>query len=653
MNKLHIDIETYSSVDLIKSGVHKYAESPDFEVLLLAWAWNDKPVQIVDLASGEPLPAMFLASFKDKEVVKVAHNASFERVCLNAYGLETEVHEWECTATKAAYCGLPFSLKQVGEALNIEKAKLSEGKELIRYFCLPCKPTKTNGHRTRNLPHHAPEKWTAFKGYCIRDVEAEQEIDHTLEPYTFPVIEQLNYLLDQEINDRGVLVDTEFAQKCIVLNETYISNLLAEAKQLSGLENPNSVAQLKKWISTRSGKTIDSLNKAVVGELLKEDLPQDVLRILSIRKQLGKTSVKKFTAMIAGAADDNRAKGTLKFYGANRTGRWAGRRIQMQNIPKNKGTTKQLRTLRNAVETLPYEDFILLYPNVSGYLSQLIRTALVAGPGKILAVADFSAIEARVLAWLAGEQWRLDVFNTHGKIYEASASQMFGVPLEQITKGSELRSKGKVAELALGYQGAVGALKQMGGEKMGLSESEMRQIVNKWRRASPAIVHFWETVEKAALRAVANHKKVPIRGGSLVFDFDGKCLTIQLPSKRKLFYFEAFISSNQWGRPCIKYKGIKQETRKWANIDTYGGKIAENITQAVARDLLAYAMRNIKSMLELDIVFHVHDEAVCEIPLNGAEQTLEDIYKVMCIAPIWATDLPLKADGEITPFYKK
>ena len=653
--RLHIDIETYSSIDIRKAGAYKYCRSVDFEILLVAYAFGKQPVRIVDLARGDTLPKEFTEALLDPTVRKLAHNAVFERQCFSEIGLVTPPEVWECTAIKSAYCGLPLSLAQVSAALRLDengKAKLATGKALIKYFCVPCKPTRTNGHRYRNLPQHDLEKWEEFKEYCKMDVEAEREIDHQLSSYHIPDFERENYILSEKINDRGVLIDLAFAKNATEIDHIYTTGLLKRAKELTGLENPNSPAQLKGWLSEATGKEITTLAKVHLQNLIQETESGAVLEVLKLRKKLAKSSTKKYLSMLECACDDHRARGLLQFYGASRTGRWAGRLIQLQNLPQNH--LEALEAARQAIADGDYELATMLYDDISNTLSQLIRTALIAKEGHTFAVADFSAIEARVIAWLAGEKWRLDVFNTHGKIYEASASMMFNVPIEDCQKGAGngLRAKGKVAELALGYQGAVGALKTMGGERMGLSELEMETIVKKWRKANPKIVELWKTVNGCAMRAIRTKKKITTKDGKLAFKYDGRTLRIKLPSGRCLFYYAPRIGKNKFNSEAIKYRGMNQTTKQWTFIDTYGGKLVENIVQAIARDLLAYAMINLDKE-GFQIVLHVHDEAACEIPTKNQKQTLEKMCDIMGKAPEWAKGLPLDADGYLTPFYKK
>ena len=648
---LHIDTEAYSSEDIRSAGSYKYFEAPDFEILLVAYAFDNEPIKIIDLASGEILPLKFINALQDPNVQKYAHNAAFERRAFKAIGLGTQISNWSCSMVKAAYCGLPLSLGDVSKALALgEKGKLSTGKALIRYFCQPCKPTKANGMRSRNFSGHDPEKWQQFKEYCVNDVEAEREIGSLLSCYQLPESEKANYVLDQEINDRGILVDLEMASKAFNIDTHFSKEISERMIDLTGVENPNSPPQLKKWLSEAMKKDITSLAKDAIQPLIDEAGPGAVSDVLKLRKKLAKSSIKKYTTMLTCACGDDRARGLFQFYGANRTGRWAGRLIQLQNLPQNH--LEDLQGARDAIMSGDYDLVTTLYDDISSILSQLIRTAFIAKPKHTFAVADFSAIEARVIAWLAGEKWRMDVFNSHGKIYEASAAMMFNVPIEQVTKGSEYRSKAKVAELALGYQGALGALTQMGGEAMGLSEQEMRVIVKKWREANPKIVALWKEIEDCAKRAIKTKKKVISKHKGHAFDSDGKALTIKLPSGRSLFYIEPSFTQNKFHQESIKYKGMNQTTKQWGDVETYGGKLVENIVQAIARDLLA------DSMLRLDqagfkIVMHVHDEAVCEIPASCPGEQLKEMCSIMSEEVSWAPGLPLTADGYVTPFYKK
>lgn len=655
MNKLFIDIETYSSAPIADTGAYKYIESPDFEILIIGYAINDGPVHVVDLAMGEKMPEELEEALLDDGTLKIAHNAVFERRSFMRIGYNIPIEQWYCTMVKAAYCGLPLSLDQVSKVLDLQDKKLETGKALIRYFSCPCKPTKINGMRTRNFPEHAPEKWEMYKEYNKYDVLSEREIYTKLEPYVIPDFERKLYKLDQEINDRGILVDTDLAQAAIDVDAEYAEKLTKKAISLTGLENPNSNVQLKNWIFLKTGKVVDSLNKANMPDVyaMFSDYP-NILEALDIRKKLSRTSTKKYRAMINCAMTDSRARGTFQFYGANRTGRWAGRLIQLQNLSKNH--ISNIGVPRELVRSRDIDTVELMYDDVSDILSQLVRTALIAQDGYTLAVADFSAIEARVISWLAGEDWRMNVFRGDGKIYEATGSKMFNVPISAITKGSELRQKSKISELALGYEGSVGALRRMGGEQMGLSETEMASLVRKWRDANPSIVDFWKKLDTASKESVKYHRRVCV-DNKVIFDTDDENMIIELPSGRKLFYRHPVFKAKTIGKSTravssLYYEGVVQETKQWGLIDTYGGKLCENITQATARDLLANSMLNLASK-GYRIVAHIHDEVLIEVPKDNAKECYDDIVKTMSIPPVWAKDIPLRADGYITPFYLK
>ena len=647
---LFIDIETYSSVDIASCGAYKYIESPDFEILLISYAFDDEPVKTIDLLSGELMPPEFLDALFDPHIIKYAHNAVFERRSFARIGFDVPVSQWRCTAVKAAYCGLPLGLAEVSKRLDLEEKKLDTGKALIKYFSCPCKPTKVNGMRTRNYPEHAPDKWEQYKIYNDYDVRSEREIVRKLEIFDFPELEQALYELDQQINDNGIMVDMIMAENAITIDSWYSSSLMNKVKELTGLDNPNSAAQLKAYLSKKMGKPITSLLKADVPGLIAECKDEDAKFVLQARQRLAKSSIKKYTAMLNCACSDHRARGLFQFYGANRTGRWAGRLIQLQNLPQNH--IAELDMARELVATGRGEDVELIYDDVPSILSQLIRTAFIAPEGKIFAVADFSAIEARVLSWYADEDWRLEVFRTHGKIYEATASRMFGVPIEMVTKGSDLRQKGKIAELALGYGGSLGAMKRMGGDKMGLSDAEMMSSVRKWRKANEGICDFWAEVEACAIKAVRFQTRVESEVHGLVFEYEHDVLTIKLPSGRKLFYREPHIRGGKGASVTLCYKGIIQETKQWGEIDTYGGKLTENIVQATARDLLANTML-ILANKGYKIVMHVHDEVIAEVPEEQGEEYLKAMYAVMAQEVSWAKGLPLKGDGYITRYYKK
>lgn len=643
MKNLSVDIETFSSIDLTKSGVYRYAEAPDFEVILLGYSVDGGDVIVLDLANGDVLPVEIREALLDDTVIKWAFNAQFERVCLSRYlGTWLKPDAWKCTMIWSAYMGLPLSLLGVGAVLGIEKQKLVEGKELIRYFSKPCKPTKANGGRTRNLPADAPDKWEAFKAYNARDVEVELAIQRRLKNFPMPDHEWQNYYLDQEINDRGIMLDMEFVREAIDLATRSRSDLITAMRELTGLENPNSVTQLKSWLAEQDVKT-ESLDKAAVKKLLKE-VPAQVGSVLEMRQSLAKSSVRKYAAMENAVCLDGRARGLLQFYGANRTGRFAGRLIQVQNLPRN--NLPDLGQARGLVKSGDHETIEVLYDSVPLVLSDLIRTAFIPKPGCQFIVADFSAIEARVIAWLAGESWRNAVFADHGKIYEASASQMFGVPIEEITKDSPLRQKGKIAELALGYGGSVGALKAMGALEMGLAEEELQPLVNAWRTANPNIVRLWWEVDKAASLAVRERTTTHCYG--LCFEFRSGMLFITLPSGRRLAYVKPKIGLNRFGRDAVTYEGIGN-TKKWERIETYGPKLVENIVQAISRDILCDAMRRLDDA-GLSIVMHVHDEVVIEAD-DGV--LLDEVCQIMSVTPHWAKGLILRADGFRCPFYQK
>ena len=645
--KLHIDIETYSSVDISKAGVYKYCESVDFEILMVAYAFGKDPIKIIDLARGEILPSHFLQALTDPSIEKHAHNANFERNCFRAIGIDVPIEQWHCSAIKAGYCGYPLSLAAISEAMQLEEmGKLTTGKALIRFFSCPVKATKNNPN-VRNFPTDDPEKWSEYKRYCVNDVEAEREICNQLKNYIIPSFERENYLLDQEINDRGILIDLSFAKNATEIDGRNSNELLLSLQALTGLQNPNSPAQLSKWLSAAMQKDIKSLAKDSISTLFADSAPGPVRDVLDIRMKSAKTSVKKYIAMLECACEDSRAHGLFQFYGASRTGRWAGRLIQLQNLPQNHLT--DLDKARQAVASGDYDLLTMLYADISSVLSQLIRTAFIAKPNHTFVVADFSAIEARVIAWLAGEQWRLDVFNTHGKIYEASAAMMFGVPIEAVTKGSPMRAKGKIAELALGYQGASGALAQMDKDGV-LSAMEREIIVKKWRAKNPKIVGMWRDIDETVKRAIKTGKEIILsQYQNLRFFYDGKCLTIQLPSGRKLFYQTPELTINKFGQESVKYRGMDQTTKKWGWIESYGGKFVEGCCQAIARDLLANSMLKLKEA-GFTIVMHVHDEVVCE-EVNG--DSLKKMCEIMGKEVEWAKGLPLAADGYVTKYYKK
>ncbi len=653
MRTLHIDLETYSDIDITKAGLYKYVQSPAFEILLFAYSYDYEPVRIIDLAAGEKIPLQIIQDLGNPDVKKMAHNAAFEINCLGRF-YRTEIWQWRCTMIHAYYCGFPGQLGQLGKALGLpeNKQKMAVGRQLIRYFCVPCTPTKTNYGRTRNYWHHDRKKWDLFKNYCIRDVDTEMEIDRILERHPMPEEEHINWVLDQMINLTGVQMDRELIEGALFISEQIREELSGKAKNLTGLDNPNSVAQLKQWITENSGLELESLNKQTIAEVLAQKEGKALIKeVLKIRQELGKTSVKKYEAMQTCMCGDGRIRGLLQFYGANRTGRWAGRLVQVQNLPRNYIGT--LDTARELVKKRQTEAVKLIYGNVPDILSQLIRTAFIPGNGNKFLVADFSAIEARVLSWLAGEQWRLDVFRTHGKIYEASASAMFGVDISLIKKGNpeyELRGKGKIAELALGYQGGKGSLISMGALRMGLKEEELPDIVKRWRGSNQRIVDFWYAVERYALETVLYGIPNSMPCG-ISFERDEDYMIIRLPSGRSLYYYKPEVRLNDLGRDAVHFQGVDQKTKKWGYISTYGGKLTENIVQAVARDLLATAMMNLYQA-GYCINFHIHDEVILEVP-KTSEKNLEEAIALMCRLPGWASGLPLDADGFESDYYRK
>jgi len=654
--ELHIDVETFSSVDIMNCGSYKYFESPDFEIMIIAYSLNGAPVKVIDLMQKtvnglKDYPQEFAKALTDPAVQLHAHNANFERNAFKAYGLDLPVERWHCSAVKAGYCGLPMSLDAATKALNMgAEGKSAEGKALIRYFSCLVKPTKSNGGRMRNLPSHNPEKWEMYKDYCRQDVVAEMGLLDRLAGFEIPETERLNYFLDQKINDRGVNIDVEMAQNAILIDDRFKLEVVDELKEITGLTNPNSVAQLKKWLSSTLQTEVNSLAKDTVTALIKEHKRGPAVEVLKLRQMGSSTSTKKYNAMINYALDDHTAHGLLYFYGGSRTGRWAGRAVQLQNLPRNK--MKLLDEARKMVKAGHYDSLTMTFDNIPSVLSQLIRTAIIPKENNILAVADYSAIEGRVTAWLAGEQWRLDVFAGDGKIYEASASMMFGVPIESIGKGSEYRDKGKIAELALGFGGSVGALKTMGGEAMGLSEQEMKNIVERWRKASPAIVKMWYEFERCAIQTLKTRKPVTSSLKGIVFNYEHNCLTIRLPSGRKLIYRDPVLSRNKWDNESIKYKGKNQKTGQWGRVDTYGGKLSENIIQAIARDLLADGMRRLDAA-GFDIVLHVHDEVCADIPNESPDFIVSEMCRILGEPVPWAKGLGTPAEGFITNYYKK
>lgn len=645
MQTLSIDLETYSDQPLAKTGVYRYVESPDFEILLFAYSVDGGSVQQIDLACGEKIPPAILAALEDDKVIKWAFNANFERICLSRFlgyptGDYLKPDSWKCSMVWAAYMGLPLSLEGAGAVLGLEKQKLSEGKDLIKYFCQPCAPTKSNGQRTRNLPKHSPDKWLAFKRYNIRDVETEMSIQARLSKYPVPDSVWEEYHLDQEINDRGVGLDMELVRQAIQMDGRSRSELTQAMKELTSLDNPNSVQQMKQWLADNGVET-DTLGKKAVAELLKTALPQ-LQKVLTLRQQLAKSSVKKYQAMETAVCADGRARGMFQFYGANRTGRWAGRIIQMQNLPQNH--LDDLSEARGLVRAGGFDALEMLYEDVPDTLSQLIRTAFVPQEDRKFIVADFSAIEARVIAWLAGEKWRQDVFAQGKDIYCASASQMFGVPVEKHGVNGHLRQKGKIAELALGYGGSVGALKAMGALEMGLQEDELPALVSAWRQANPKIVQFWWAVDHAVMDAVT--RKTTTKTHGIIFSARNGMLFITLPSGRSLAYVKPKIGENRFGGDCITYEGVGG-TKKWERIDSYGPKFVENIVQATSRDILCYAMQTLRCC---SIVMHIHDEVVIEA---DRRMSLQAVCDQMGRTPPWAKGLQLRADGYETDFYKK
>lgn len=642
MKRLSIDLETYSSVDLGKSGVYKYAESEDFEILLFAYSIDDGEVKVMDLASGEVIPEEILSALSDESIEKWAFNANFERVCLSKFlGERLKPQGWYCTMIWSAYLGLPLSLEKVGEVLKLDKQKMNEGKTLIRYFSIPCKPTKTNGMRTRNLPHHDLEKWSTFKEYNKRDVETEMAIKKKLSAFPMPQSEWENYWVDQNINDRGILIDEVLVDSAIKFDEILREENMDRAIELTNLENPNSPLQLKEWLN-KKGLEIDSLAKKDVESALK-NAEGDIKEVLELRQELSKSSVRKYNAMKNVKGKDSRARGLIQFYGANRTGRYSGRLIQVQNLRRN--NLKDLDLARSLIKNRDYETMEILYESPSDILSQLIRTAFIAKEGTRFIISDFSAIEARVLAWLAGEQWVLDAFENGEDIYCRTASRMFGVPVEKHGVNGHLRQKGKIATLACGYQGALGALKAMGGIEMGLSEDELQSIVDSWREANPNIVSLWWDIDSVVKRVVKTRSKEEYK--NLVISYEKGILFIKLPSKRRLAYPKAKIGTNRFGGESIVYEGIVVGN-KWDKIESYGGKFVENIVQAIARDILAEAMMRLEKK-GFNIVMHIHDEVVIE----SDSSSIEEINEIMSLVPSWAPGLILDADGFESEFYKK
>ncbi len=643
MDTLAIDIETYSDVSLPDCGVHRYAASEQFEILLFAYSLNDEPTKIIDLASGEKMPDEIMKMLTDDSVIKTAYNAAFERNCINRFfGLSLKPEGWRCTLVQASMLSLPLSLEGVGEALNLDKKKMSEGKELIRFFCMPCKPTKSNGGRTRNLPSDEPEKWELFKTYCIRDVDVEKQIRNKLAKFPIPDREQKLYCMDQRINDRGIMVDQELIGHAVACDLLYKETVTKKAYEISGLENPNSISQLKDWLNEK-GIEVDSLAKTAVEELV-ENTQGDVAEMMKLRLAMSKTSVKKYEAMERSVCPDGRVHGLLQFYGANRTGRWAGRLVQIHNLPQNH--MEDLELARSIVKEGRYDLVELLYDSTPDVLSELIRTAFVARPGCRFIVSDFSAIEARVMGYLAGEGWVMEEFRGAGKIYEQTASKMFHIPIKEITKGSPYRARGKVASLACQYGGAEGALISMGALNF-VEEEELKGLVQSWRTANPHIVNYWYEIDRAVKAAVKKRKMTTV--GRVTVYYQSGMLKIALPSGRVLSYVRPRMTVNRFGSESVSYEGVGTN-RKWTRIESYGAKFCENIVQATARDVLAEAMLRLEKK-GFDIVCHIHDEVVLEVPEGTS--SVEEVNEIMAVCPDWCAGLPLKAAGFESPFYKK
>lgn len=670
LHHLSIDLETYSEVSIGKAGSHRYILDPSFEILLFAYSLDGMPVEVIDVASGQIIPLWLKNALKNPLYIKHAYNAAFEWFALSKYLGWLPPDQWRDTMLHALYCGYPASLDAAGKAMGLpeNKKKLTTGKALIRYFCVPCKPSNANGNRTRNLPKHDPDKWKLFKEYNGQDVVTEMEIDHRLSAFPVPAFVQKQWETDLQMNARGVAADMELVRGALVIGAIVKSRLMTEARQLSGLDNPNSIRQLAQWLTdaTDSDAEITSVTKETVATMLKQPQPANVQRMLEIRQELGKTSTKKYDALETCIADDGRVRGLLQFYGANRTGRWAGRLVQVQNLPRT--YTHPLPPARQLVKDRNIDGLRMMYGSINDTLSQLIRTAFVATPGNVLIDADFSAIEARVISWLAGQEWRLEVFRTHGKIYEASASQMFHVPIEKIKKGNPeyaLRQRGKVAELALGYQGGVSAMRRMdvGHNLDDLSDDEVKGIVDRWRETNSMIRDLWNIVDSAAITVITNGGAQTIRSETtdaiitLACELDvitgTRYMTILLPSGRKLYYPSPEIGVNRWGNPSVSYMGQNQTTKRWERVETYGGKLVENIVQAIARDCLAIAIENLEAQ-GLHVVFHIHDEVVIDTPAWADEDTmLETVTKIMTKPIPWAQALPLNADGWVDKFFKK
>lgn len=657
MRHLSIDIETFSSVNIKKSGLYKYVQAPDFQILLFAYSFDGGPVSIIDFMAGDSLSINVHAALQDPDVIKHAYNASFEWYCLNKF-FYSPLEQWRCTMIHGLYCGYTAGLAATAVVLGLpeDKRKMGIGMSLIRTFCVPTKPTAKNGKRTRTLPHHEPDKWNLFMKYCVQDVVTEMEVERKMSSFPVPDQEQALWVLDQRINAHGVAVDEGLIDGALYCDEIVSSELMAEAIKLSGLDNPKSVKQLSKWLTEVIGEKVADLRKETVKTMLEKEIDSEAARrMLEIRQELSRTSTKKYVAMREAVCGDGRIRGLLQFYGANRTGRWAGRMVQVQNLPRN--YLENLSHARDCVKLKKLDALKFVYGNVPDTLSQLIRTAFIPSPGNVFVVADFSAIEARVIAQIAGEKWRLDVFASHGKIYEASASAMFGVPIELIKKGNPeyaLRQKGKVAELALGYQGAAGALIAMGALKMGLTEEELPEIVHRWRSANRRIVDLWHSLENAALEVMRTGRPVGVKG--LIFaresDYNNQqdFFTITLPSKRKLFYPKPFLQKNHFNRDALHYHGVNQETKKWGVVSTYGGKLVENITQAIARDCLAESLMRVNSA-GYQTVMHVHDEVILDVP--AAQADINKVCELMGQPISWAPGLILKAAGFDSAYYKK
>jgi DNA polymerase len=670
LHHLSIDLETYSTVSIGAAGSYRYILDPSFEILLFAYSLDGMPVEVIDVASGQVIPLWLKSALKNSLYIKHAYNAAFEWFALSKYLGWLPPDQWRDTMLHALYCGYPASLDAAGRAMGLpeDKKKLTTGKALIRYFCVPCKPSNANGNRTRNLPKHDPAKWKLFKEYNGQDVVTEMEIDRRLSAFPVPAFVQKQWETDLTMNARGVAADMEMVSGALVIGATVKSQLMAEARQLSGLDNPNSIKQLARWLTeaTDSDAEITSVTKETVATMLKQPQPANVQRMLEIRQELGKTSTKKYDALETCIADDGRVRGLLQFYGANRTGRWAGRLVQVQNLPRT--YTHPLPPARQLVKDRNIDGLRLMYGSINDTLSQLIRTAFVATPGNVLIDADFSAIEARVISWLAGQEWRLEVFRTHGKIYEASASQMFHVPIEKIKKGNPeyaLRQRGKVAELALGYQGGVSAMRRMdtGHNLDDLSDDEVKGIVDRWRETNSMIRDLWNIVDSAAVTVITNGGAQTIRSETtdavitLACELDvitgTRYMTILLPSGRKLYYPSPEIGVNRWGNPSVSYMGQNQTTKRWERVETYGGKLVENIVQAIARDCLAIAIENLEAQ-GLHVVFHIHDEVVIDTPAWADNDTMLDTVTKIMTKPIpWAQALPLNADGWVDKFFKK